>query len=65
MAEATVKEQMLRAIERLPDDATLEDVAELVKMHELYARARAARAAGARTYTTDELRERYGIPREG
>lgn len=65
MAETSVKQEMLKAIERLPDDATLEDVAHLVKMHELYAQARAARAAGARTYTTDELRERYGIPSEG
>ncbi len=64
MAEATVKQEIISAIDRLPDDATLEDVAELIRMHELLARARRDSAAG-RKFTTDELRERYGIPREG
>ena len=64
MTEGTVKEQMLRAIERLPDDATLDDVAHVLKMHELLARARADRALGL-GLTSDQLRERYGIAREG
>ncbi len=64
MAEGTVKEQMLKAIERLPDDATLDDVAHVLEMHQLLARARADRAAG-RVYSSDQMRERYGIPREG
>lgn len=64
MAEGTVKQEMLKAIERLPEDATLEDVAHMLKTHELLARARRDSAAG-RTYTSNELRDRYGIAREG
>lgn len=62
MAEATVKQQIRDAIDRLPDDATLEDVAELIRMHELLAEARRDSAEG-RKWTSDELRDRYGIPR--
>jgi hypothetical protein len=54
---------MLRAIERLPEDATLEDVAHLVKMHERLARARRDSAAG-RVFTTEQMRERFGITNE-
>lgn len=64
MTEASVKQEILRAIDRLPDDATLEDVAELIRMHELLARSRRERAAG-NVMTSDQMRERYGIPREG
>lgn len=64
MGEATVKQQIRDAIDRLPDDATLEDVAELIRMHEMLARARRERSAG-NVYTSDQLRERYGIAREG
>jgi hypothetical protein len=62
MAEATVKRQILEAIDRLPDDATLEDVAELIRLHELLAEGRRDSAEG-RKWTSDELRDRYGIPR--
>lgn len=62
MAESSVKEQMLKAIERLPDDATLEDVAHLVRMHERLARARRDSAAGL-GITTEELRARLGLNR--
>lgn len=64
MVEGTAKQELLRAIERLPDDATLDDVAQLVKMHQLLAQGRADSAAG-RKFTSDQLRERYGIPLEG
>lgn len=63
MAEASVKELMLKAIERLPDDATLEDVAHLVRMHERLARARRESAAGLGV-TVDEARRRFGIVRQ-
>lgn len=63
MAEASVKELMLKAIERLPDDATLEDVAHLVRMHERLARARRDSAAGLGV-TVDEARRRFGIARK-
>jgi len=60
MAEGTVKELVLKAIERLPDDATLDDVAHVLKMHELLARGRADSAAGL-GITTDEARKRFGL----
>ncbi|MFN8618760.1 MAG: hypothetical protein U0837_16865 [Dehalococcoidia bacterium] len=60
MTEASVKEQMLKAIERLPDDATLEDVAHLVRMHERLAEARRDSAAGL-GITVDEARRRFGL----
>ncbi|MGE0600469.1 MAG: hypothetical protein AB7J35_15065 [Dehalococcoidia bacterium] len=60
MAETSVKQEMLRAIERLPDDATLEDVAHLVRMHERLARARRDSAAGL-GITVDEARKRFGL----
>ena len=63
MAETSVKQELLKAIGRLPDDATLDDVAHLLKMHELLARGRADSAAG-RVMSSDEMRERYGIQRE-
>ncbi len=51
---------MLKAIERLPDDATLEDVAHLVRMHERLAEARRDSAAGL-GITVDEARRRFGL----
>ena len=60
MAGTSVKEQMLRAIERLPEDATLDDVAHVLKMHELLARGRADSAAGL-GITTEEARKRFGL----
>jgi hypothetical protein len=60
MAEATVKEQVLRAIERLPDNATLDDVAHVLQMYELLARGRADSAAGLGV-TTQEARKQLGL----
>jgi hypothetical protein len=57
MAETSVKQELLRAIERLPDDATLDDVARLVKLHEMLARGRADSSAG-RVLSSDQMRER-------
>jgi hypothetical protein len=62
MVETTVKEQVLKAIARLPDDATLDDVAHLLKMHEMLARARTDSAAGL-GITSDEARKQFGITR--
>jgi hypothetical protein len=62
MREGSVKQEMLKAIERLPDDATLDDVAHLVRMHERLARARRDSAAGL-GITSDQLRERLGLNR--
>ena len=55
-----MKEEIRKAIERLPDDATWADVAELVAMHERLARARQDSAAGL-GITSPELRRRLGI----
>ena len=63
MAETTFKEQMLQAIERLPETATLDDVAHLVEMHRILAEARAQSAAG-RKNTPEQARERFGLPVE-
>lgn len=63
MAEASVKQELLKAIERLPEDATFDDVAHLLKLHEMLARGRADSAAG-RVLTSEQMRERYGIQRE-
>jgi hypothetical protein len=60
MSETSVKRQMLEAIERLPEDATLEDVAHLVAMHERLARARRDSAAGL-GITSDQLRKKLGL----
>jgi hypothetical protein len=60
MSEASVKQEILRAIERLPEDATMEDVAHLVRMHERLARARRDSAAGL-GITVDEARRQFGL----
>jgi hypothetical protein len=62
VAEGNVKQEILKAIERLPDDATMEDVAHLVRMHERLARARRDSAAGL-GITTDQLRAELGLQR--
>ncbi len=62
MAEGNVKQEILKAIERLPDDATMEDVTHLVRMHERLARARRDSAAGL-GITTDQLRAELGLNR--
>ncbi|GMV86389.1 MAG: hypothetical protein AMXMBFR80_22440 [Dehalococcoidia bacterium] len=60
MADGSVKEEIRKAIERLPEDATWADVARLVAMHERLARARQDSAAGL-GITSAELRRRLGI----
>lgn len=62
MADTSVKETVRKLAESLPDDATWEDVAHLVRMHERLARARRDSAAGL-GISSDELRERLGIER--
>ncbi len=62
MADTSVKETVRKLAESLPDDATWEDVAHLVRMHERLARARRDSAAGL-GISADELRERLGIER--
>lgn len=63
MAETTVKDEMRQALDRLPDDATWDDVAHIVAMHELLARARKNRAEG-KVYTTEEMKVLLGVPDE-
>ena len=60
MAETSVKEEVRQLAERLPDDATWEDVAHLVALHERLARARRDSAAGLGV-TLEELEEEFGI----
>ena len=60
MREGTVKQEFLKAIERLPDDATLDDVAQLLEVFRMLARGRADSAAG-RGFTTDQMREYFGL----
>ena len=62
MADTSVKETVRKLAESLPDDATWEDVAHMVRMHERLARARRDSAAGL-GISSDELRERLGIER--
>jgi hypothetical protein len=62
MTESSVKDEIRQAIERLPDDATWADVAQLVAMHERLARARQDSAAGL-GITSGDLRRRLGITR--
>ena len=63
MAEMSAKQHFQMVIERLPDDATLDEIAHILEMHRMLAQARAQRAAG-KTYTTAQVRERFGLPAE-
>ena len=58
----TVKQHAARLVERLPDDATWEDVLERIDLFRMIERGRDDLDAG-RVHTTDEVRRRLGLPR--
>jgi predicted transcriptional regulator len=61
METQTIKEQARVLIDRLPDDATWEDV-----MHEIYVRQAIedglADSAAGKVKSVEEVRQRYGLP---
>jgi hypothetical protein len=57
MAESTVKQAIQRLVEQLPEDATWQDAATLVTMHERLARAREESAAGQKISLEDVEKE--------
>lgn len=57
-----VKEEARELIDSLPDDATWEDFARLVYERQMVEEGIADIDAG-RTWTSDEIREKLGIPR--
>lgn len=60
MSDATAKQLALRALEQLPEDATLEDAMERLFLLEKIERGRADAAAG-RTVPHDEVVARFGL----
>lgn len=62
MDEPPIKQQILSAIRRLPDDATLDDVAYVVCLYQMLAQGRADSAAGL-GISSDEARKQFGITR--
>lgn len=60
MADATAKQLALRAVEQLPDDATLEDAMERLYFLEKIERGRADTAAG-RVVPHEEVRARFRL----
>ena len=59
MADATAKQLALRAVEQLPDDATLEDAMERLYLLEKIERGREDIRAG-RVVTHEEVVARFG-----
>ena len=63
MQETThIKEEALRLIESLPDDATWEDLTRLMLERQLIEEGIADIEAG-RVWTSDEIREKLGMSR--
>jgi len=60
MADANVKEEARKIVERLPEDATWEDVAHLVFMHQRLAQARKDSAAGL-GIPLEEIEKEFGF----
>ena len=60
MSDATAKQLALRALEQLPEDATLEDAMERLYLLEKIERGRADIAAG-RLVAHDEVVGRFGV----
>ena len=60
MSDATAKQLALRALEQLPEDATLEDAMERLYLLEKVERGRADVAAG-RVVSHDEVVSRFGV----
>jgi hypothetical protein len=63
MSEAgSVKEEMLRIVEQLPDDATWDDVVYQVYVHQSI-EAGLKDCQEGRTISVDEVRRRLGLPK--
>ena len=60
MSEATAKQLALRALEQLPEDATLEDAMERLYFLEKIERGRAEARAG-RTVAHEDVGARFGL----
>lgn len=60
MSDATVKQLALRALEQLPDDATLEDAMERLYLLERIEQGRADVRAG-RVVTHEDVVARFGL----
>jgi len=60
MAQPIVKEELLRLVESLPDDATWEDLKYLVYVREQVEAGRKS-AREERTYTVSEIRAEHGL----
>ncbi len=60
MTEASPKELALKAVEQLPDDATLEDAMEQLYLLEKIERGREDVRLG-RTVSHDEVQRRFGL----
>lgn len=60
MADLSAKQLALRAVEQLPEDATLEDAMERLFFLEKIARGRADARAG-RVTPHEEVRARFGL----
>ena len=60
MAQPSIKDEARELVERLPDDATWADLADIIAMHEVLARARRERAEG-KFFTLEEVEEEFGF----
>ena len=60
MAERSVKEEVRKIADQLPSDATWEDVAHLVWMHQRLAQARRDSAAGLGV-PLEEVEKEFGL----
>jgi hypothetical protein len=60
MAETSVKDEVRKLVERLPEDATWEEAADLIAMHERLARARRESAAGQKV-SLEEVEKEFGF----
>jgi predicted transcriptional regulator len=58
--ETHIKEEALRLIESMPDDATWEDLTRLMLEHQLIEEGIADIEAG-RVWTSDEIRDKLGM----
>ena len=59
-AETTVKEEARKIVERLPEDATWADLADIVFLHERLARARKDRSEG-KLIPLEEIEKEFGF----
>jgi hypothetical protein len=62
MADTTVKQEIHKLLEQLPDDATWQDAADLITIHERLARGRKESAAGEKV-SLEEVEQEFGLTR--